>query len=78
MCVLSTTFPNAPAHPPPILFDRSLNERLKKGLTSAFNYQLRRDKNGQAVIDKTIPSIFIIIKQSILAMWVCPTQNTGR
>ena len=27
MCFLSTTFPNAPAHPPPppILFDQSLN-----------------------------------------------------
>ena len=24
MCFLSTTFPNAPAHPPPILFDQSL------------------------------------------------------
>ena len=32
MCFLSTTFPNAPAHPspppPPILFDRSLSTRL--------------------------------------------------
>ena len=28
MCVLSTTFPNAPGHPaPPILFDRSLRDR---------------------------------------------------
>ena len=33
-----------------------INEQLKKGLTSAFNYQISRDKNGQAVIDKTIPS----------------------
>ena len=24
MCFLTTTFPNAPAHPPPILFDQSL------------------------------------------------------
>ena len=29
MCFLSTTFPNAPAHPsPPILFDQSLNGRF--------------------------------------------------
>ena len=58
--------------------NEKINERLKKGLTSAFDYQIRRDKNGQAVIDKTIPSVFIIIKQSILAMWVGSTQNTGR
>ena len=31
MCFLSTTFPNAPAHPPPppILFDQSLNTIYK-------------------------------------------------
>ena len=29
MCFLSTTFPNAPAHPPPpILFDQSLNQLI--------------------------------------------------
>ena len=27
MCFLSTIFPNAPAHPPPILFDQSLTEQ---------------------------------------------------
>ena len=39
MCFLSTTFPNAPAHPPPppILFDQSLkwhnlSGKIKKGL----------------------------------------------
>ena len=26
MCFLSTTFPNALAHPPPILFDQSLTQ----------------------------------------------------
>ena len=58
--------------------NEKINERLKKGLTSAFDYQIRRDKNDQGVIDTTIPSVFIIIKQSILAMWVGSTQNTGR
>ena len=36
--------------------NEKINERLKKGLTSAFNHQISRDKNGQAVIDKTQPN----------------------
>ena len=36
--------------------NEKINKRLKKGLTSAFNYQISQDKSGQAVIDKTILS----------------------
>ena len=38
MCFLSTTFPNAPAHLPPLLFDQSLKTRflLKTLVTKTF------------------------------------------
>ena len=60
MCFLSTTFPNAPAHPPPppILFDQSLNNcfphlnrtvsRWPSGLTRAHD----REALGKCMVSK--------------------------
>ena len=45
MCISSTTFPNAPAHPP-ILFDQSLTEILDSPKSRAQSFPEREARAG--------------------------------
>ena len=44
MCFLSTTFPNAPAHPP-ILFDQSLSQLLNQSFCQPVRYPTAQSVN---------------------------------
>ena len=48
MCFLSTTFPNAPAHPP-ILFDQFLKSELELSIIKlSKGYSFRKNSNNKA------------------------------